>query len=204
MIGNEQLKEELLAQGLQKDVEILWLTAPGPVSDAAACIDLLFDNSSSRLDLLQELNRDLVLISSPVFAGQKLPENFIAFNGWKSFLQKTIIEASSENAEWKEKAEKVFACCNKRIAWVPANPGFIAARVVSMIINEAYLALEEEVSSKEEIDTAMKLGTSYPFGPFEWGRLIGLNNVRELLVRLAESNARYHPSRLLQQEAARS
>ena len=49
----------------------------------------------------------------------------------------------------------------------PDIPGFISARVVSMIINEAYFALEEEVSSKEEIDTAMKLGTNYPYGPFD-------------------------------------
>ena len=41
----------------------------------------------------------------------------------------------------------------------------------------AYLALEEHVSTKEEINTAMKLGTNYPFGPFEWANAIGANNI---------------------------
>ena len=42
-----------------------------------------------------------------------------------------------------------------------------------MIINEAFLALQEGVSTKEEINTAMKLGTNYPLGPFEWVEKIG-------------------------------
>ena len=57
---------------------------------------------------------------------------------------------------------------------VPDVPGMIAARTVSMIINEAYYTLEEEISSAEEIDIAMKLGTNYPYGPFEWARQIGI------------------------------
>ncbi len=45
---------------------------------------------------------------------------------------------------------------------------------MAMIINEAWHALAEEVSTKNEIDTAMKLGTNYPYGPFEWAEKIGL------------------------------
>src|ERR1700710_2457559 len=49
-------------------------------------------------------------------------------------------------------------------------------RVVAMIINEAYYALDAGVSSKESIDLAMKLGTGYPYGPFEWADRIGLRS----------------------------
>jgi 3-hydroxybutyryl-CoA dehydrogenase len=61
--------------------------------------------------------------------------------------------------------------------------------------------LEEKVSTKEEIDTAMKLGTSYPYGPFEWSRKIGVKNIFELLSVLAKTNARYEPAALLKDEA---
>ena len=81
----------------------------------------------------------------------------------------------------KETAEKIFSCFNKTIEWVADIPGFITPRVISMIINEAYFTLDEKVSTKEEIDTAMKLGTNYPYGPFEWGATIGLKNVYELI-----------------------
>jgi 3-hydroxybutyryl-CoA dehydrogenase len=97
-----------------------------------------------------------------------------------------------------------MAVFNKKIEWVPDIPGFVTARVISMIINEAYFALDENVSSKEEIDTAMKLGTNYPYGPFEWAKAIGLKNVYDLLKHLAELNNRYTPSALLQKEAQSS
>ena len=70
-----------------------------------------------------------------------------------------------------------------------------------MIINEAYFALEDNVSSKTEIDTAMKLGTNYPFGPFEWVGLIGNKNVLALLQQLYATDSRYKPSELLIKEA---
>jgi 3-hydroxybutyryl-CoA dehydrogenase len=37
----------------------------------------------------------------------------------------------------------------------------------------------------------MKLGTGYPYGPFEWARLIGIDRVIQLLDRLAEENKLY-------------
>jgi 3-hydroxybutyryl-CoA dehydrogenase len=70
-----------------------------------------------------------------------------------------------------------------------------------MIINEAYLALAEGVSTKEEINTAMKLGTAYPFGPFDWAEKIGLKNIALLLQKLSSTQPRYTPAAGLLQEA---
>jgi 3-hydroxybutyryl-CoA dehydrogenase len=72
---------------------------------------------------------------------------------------------------------------------------------VSAIINEAYLTLQEKVSSKEDIDIAMKLGTNYPMGPFAWATAIGVKNVYALLHKLAADQPRYTPALLLKQEA---
>ena len=70
-----------------------------------------------------------------------------------------------------------------------------------MIINEAYFALESNISTKEEIDIAMKLGTNYPFGPFEWSKKIGLKKIYLLLNELSKQDKRYEPSTLLTNEA---
>jgi 3-hydroxybutyryl-CoA dehydrogenase len=37
----------------------------------------------------------------------------------------------------------------------------------------------------------MKLGTSYPYGPFEWSGRIGLKRINELLKELARTDLRY-------------
>jgi len=83
---------------------------------------------------------------------------------------------------------------------VADEPGFIAARIIAMIVNEAYLALEDEVSGKSEIDTAMKLGTNYPFGPFEWSVALGIENISALLEKLNKEDNRYKPADLLMKE----
>ncbi|AWO01696.1 3-hydroxyacyl-CoA dehydrogenase [Chitinophaga alhagiae] len=80
--------------------------------------------------------------------------------------------------------------------------GMVTPRVVCMIINEAYFTAEEGTASREDIDTSMKLGTNYPYGPFEWCEKIGIRHVYEVLQAVARENGneRYGISPLLQQE----
>lgn len=203
VITNEWLKEELLAQGLQEDVQVEWQEAISPVADADAYIDLLFNLSVERMDSLKLLWPATIIVNSVTDTADKLPGGFTRINGWRSFLKRTLVEASSIDAD-RTAVEKIFSCFNKTVEWVPDIPGFITPRVISMIINEAYFTLDEQVSSKEEIDTAMKLGTNYPYGPFAWGETIGLKHVSALLSTLAKTNARYTASSLLQKEALSS
>lgn len=45
---------------------------------------------------------------------------------------------------------------------------YVFARILSAIINEACHAIDDEVATPEDINTAMRLGTKYPLGPFDW------------------------------------
>jgi len=73
---------------------------------------------------------------------------------------------------------------------------------ISTIINEAYLSLEENLASKEDIDTAMMFGLNYPLGPFEWSKEIGCSNIFNLLTEYYQKtkNKRYFSSTLLVEE----
>jgi len=121
----------------------------------------------------------------------QFPKNISRINGWPGFLQRDTWEAASEN---KNAAKEVFNILGWEIIFVKDEPGFVAARVISMIINEAFFAIKEKVSTREEIDLAMKLGTNYPYGPFEWAEKIGLKNIFKLLKKLFEKEGRYLPS----------
>ena len=83
--------------------------------------------------------------------------------------------------------------------------GMVTPRIICMIINEAYYAVEENVASRSDIDLAMKLGTNYPFGPFEWCDKIGIKNVHRLLKEVfANTNdERYKICSLLEIEAGK-
>ena len=201
VLANDELKSELMEQGLTGNMNIEWPAAIPAIKAADACIDLLFNDSGERLDKLKQTGSSLIIIHSPAITLDQLPQNFVRINGWPTFLKRPIAEAACNNDADKEKVIRIFGTFNKTIEWVPDIPGFITARVISMIINEAYFALQDEVSTKEEIDTAMKLGTNYPFGPFEWSKKIGLKNIYVLLNKLSANNKRYEPCALLKQEA---
>ncbi|MCY7311918.1 MAG: hypothetical protein LH619_14170 [Chitinophagaceae bacterium] len=201
VIANEVLKGELLAQQAVDNVVIEWQDEITPVQGTDAYIDLLFNHSSERIDKLKSLQPATIIVNAVTATFNELPAGFIRINGWNSFLKRNLVEAAGTDGN-KKAAEKIFSCFNKLTEWVPDIPGFITPRVISMIINEAYFTLDEKVSTKKEIDTAMKLGTNYPYGPFEWGATIGLKNVYELLTMLSKTNSRYTPSSLLQKEAS--
>ena len=198
VITNETLKQELLAQGLSDIMQVTWQSTPMLLEGAIGYIDLLFDDSEERIEKLKQLQPAAIIVNA-VYTNMELPSGFIRINGWNSFLKRSLTEASG-TTEKKVITEKIFGGFNKTVEWVPDIPGFITARVISMIINEAFFTLDEKVSTKEDIDTAMKMGTNYPYGPFEWGSVIGLKNVYDLLIILAKTNSRYTPSTLLQKE----
>ena len=204
VLTNEQLKEELLSAGINDSCKIDWLNSSKEFSsyaDADAVIDLLFEHngydSSHLTDFLKKpvfvnsVNKTIVEIGLPV----------IRINAWPGFLKRNVAEACCGNNADKNEAEKILGLLNRRVEWVPDIKGFISPRIVSMIINEAYFALQENVSTKEEIDIAMKLGTNYPYGPFEWSKKIGLKNIVTLLTELSLTEKRYQPADPLLKEA---
>jgi 3-hydroxybutyryl-CoA dehydrogenase len=62
----------------------------------------------------------------------------------------------------------------------PAAPA-ILPRLIAQIANEAAFALEEEVGSPADMDTAMRLGFNWPLGPLEMTGAIGAARAVELL-----------------------
>lgn len=202
VLGTDEQKNELLQIAVDKDLNLQWFTGPGSpgiplVMDA--CIDLGFENTNERLNWLKQLNCPLVVINSVVITLEETGGEFVRINGWNTFLQRKIMEASCRNERLRSKAEDLFLALGRKTEWTPDIPGFITARVVSCIINEAFFALEEKVSDGAEIDIAMKLGTNYPYGPFEWVKKIGVQYVYTLLEVLEKQQTRYKPCALLKQ-----
>jgi len=201
--GNE-LKEELLEQGINEEVDLVWIKTVDEIARyplADGYVDLLFDNTNQRIELLKNISLKPVIINSVVDTLKEIDDSFIRINAWPGFLKRSLVEASYKKEENKQQAEHFFSSLNKKIEWITDQPGFITARVIAAIINEAYFALGEGVSTREEIDIAMKLGTNYPYGPFEWCRRIGKKNIYLLLNKLGKNNPRYTPAPLLKKEA---
>lgn len=203
IVSDAQSRQEFVQEGASLQ-EVLWFEKLEDVrqhESADVVIDLLFEKNEARIEQLRALLPRTIIVNSVEHSLESIDPSFIRINGWPTFLKGALIEASCLDDSKKSIVENVFQIFQKKVEWLPDEPGFVTPRVISMIINEAFLSLEEGVSSKEDINTAMRLGTNYPYGPFEWVEKIGPDKVRRLLHQLSLSNPRYTPSRFIAEKA---
>ncbi len=194
--SNEVLMNELLFQPIADELIIERISNLSELSlykDAAAIIDLLFENTEEEKKLLAQFLPKPVIVNSVCDTLQEIDQPFIRINGWPTLLKRKITEAACLSSTNRQTVETIFAALGRKTEWVNDQPGFISARIISMIVNEAFFSISESVSNKEEIDIAMKLGANYLYGPFEWGEKIGMNNICQLLTKLSKNEARYLP-----------
>jgi 3-hydroxybutyryl-CoA dehydrogenase len=203
VLANNVLKAEFLAKGMAGSVTIEWIDNAAAFArhkDADAFFDLLFEPDGERMEQLNQLSGKIIFINSQ----QPINSDWlIRINALPTFLQRDVAEVAAVDKSIKTKAEAILTALNRRTMWVENEPGFVSARIAAMIINEAYFALGESVSTKNEIDTAMKLGTNYPYGPFEWAEKIGLKNIYELLLSLSKKDSKYNPAEALVKEISK-
>lgn len=190
VLADEAGKEEFMEKKLSPDVKVTFIESLSKIPDytSADAFFILKENT-----IIEDA---IVFAGKPVFINSTidtlqelaLPENFSRINGWTGFLKRKIWEVATGN---EALIKDIFEKLEWKYIKVADEPGLVSARIISMIINEAYFALGEDVSTKEEIDLAMKLGTNYPYGPFEWSKKIGLKRIYMLLEKLGKTDNRY-------------
>ncbi len=83
----------------------------------------------------------------------------------------------------------------EQLAKIDPAAELVLSRLLAQIANEAAFALEEEVASPEDMETAMRLGFNWPLGPLGFAKLIGPDRAADLLEQLeAEKGAAYAPA----------
>jgi 3-hydroxybutyryl-CoA dehydrogenase len=202
LLADDGLKEEILKRNSKKDITYIWTDSLSSLLmvEADYYFDLKFEMDVERISRLK------TILSKPVFVGAVNDnlaaigdDRFIRINSWPGMLEREIIELA-----FTDRQLSVVSFLAAKLGWqyirVPDLPGMVTPRVIAMIINEAFFALEEGLSTRSEIDLAMKLGTSYPYGPFEWVAKIGSENILRLLRSLQILHKRYEISAQLVKE----
>jgi 3-hydroxybutyryl-CoA dehydrogenase len=199
--STQDQKAELIEKSFAKNINVQWIEPNTSIKNISADVffDLLFDDMN--------ISNNEFIYDKPVFVDavnctcyEISRPNYIRLNAWNGFLKRAVTELAVNNITTQRIAEDIFAEIGWKYVFTKDDYGFIAARILAMIINEAYFVLEDKVSVKEEVDTAMKLGTNYPFGPFEWSEKINLRKIMHLLERLSSADKRYTVSPLLVHE----
>jgi len=204
VLADEKLKEEILSKNISSSIVWLWMESFDALfreENAIAFFDLQFKNDKDRIDMLAGLLPRPVIVNAVPFTLENISQPFIRINAWPGFISRPLSELAVWNDNSRIEAVSLFDQLEWPFRLVPDLPGMISPRIISMIINEAYFTFGAGVSTKEDIDKAMKLGANYPYGPFEWAGKIGLGRILELLSVLSVTNKRYTISEALVREA---
>jgi 3-hydroxybutyryl-CoA dehydrogenase len=116
------------------------------------------------------------------------PERLVGFGILGSLETQSAVEIVNSEAvsdDALELAQELFAALGKGVVLLEDAPGLFLGRVVGSIVNEAAIAVHENVASPDDVDSAMRLGANYPIGPIAWGREIGGARLTRILKRLA-------------------
>ncbi|MBX2915382.1 MAG: 3-hydroxyacyl-CoA dehydrogenase [Cyclobacteriaceae bacterium] len=175
---------------------------------ADVVFDFLLNPETFDVNLYNHYNR-LVFLNSTFTTLSKLihayvgKATFIGFCGLSTFLNRDVLEVCITNKNTKIILEDACKQLNTQYGLVADQVGFVTPRIICMIINEAYYTVEEGTAKSEDIDLAMKLGTNYPFGPFEWATRIGKKNIVALLnsIQQVTGDSRYQVCELLKKNA---
>lgn len=191
VICNAMQKREFCTKPLSSDTTVTFITDPAAIAGSAdILIDLLFENNPGRIAALAAFLPKPVIVNEVIFTLNEIGFPFIRINAWPGFLMRRIIEAAASPADILN-ARTVFKTLGWDCSLVPDTTGMISARMLVTIINEAYFTFGEGIATKDAIDQAMKLGTNYPWGPFEWAAQIGIEKIISLLQQLNNIDQRY-------------
>lgn len=204
ILADDVLKEEWLAKETPSAVVFIWVDSVRSLvmTEADTYFDLLFDADPERVERLKSIKGKPLFVNAVAWTGKVTGKQFIRINAWPTLLRRPVTEIALTDTAQSTAVKNVFDALHWRYQLVPDACGMITPRVLATIVNEAYYTLGAEVSTKEEIDTAMKLGTNYPMGPFEWSAVIGLENIGVLLKELGRTDERYALAPALVQELA--
>ena len=148
------------------------------------------------------LSSSLQITATETASWLQHPNRLIGFGTFSNFKDGDLIEVAlplQADSSYLQSAKEVFSSIGQEIEQVEDEVGLVYPRILAMIINEAAFALMEQTATADAIDEAMKKGTNYPFGPFEWAEKIGLDDVYAVLTGLHREigEERYRPAPLI-------
>ncbi|HEX2029648.1 MAG TPA: 3-hydroxyacyl-CoA dehydrogenase family protein [Nitriliruptorales bacterium] len=186
----------------QDRVDILGRLEPtGEYGDLADC-DLVLEAVAEDLEVkrgvfaeVEAVAKDRVVLATttsslPVIdcaMATRRPERVVGLHFFNPAAVMKLVEVvptvRSETAV-VEQARAVVERCGKVGVLCQDRAGFIVNALLFPYLNDAVNLLASHYATVEQIDTAMKLGTAHPMGPFELIDIVGLDVTLAIIERL--------------------
>jgi 3-hydroxybutyryl-CoA dehydrogenase len=122
------------------------------------------------------------------------------FGSIQPVRRRTLMLSPATQAQWRDKAHALLATDGVAVSVIQDSPGFVAQRIVAMIVNIGCEIAQQGIATPSDIDRAVMLGLNYPAGPLSLGDSLEPARIYEILKNMhaVTGDMRYRPSLWLQ------
>ncbi|BAL27364.1 3-hydroxyacyl-CoA dehydrogenase [Azoarcus sp. KH32C] len=149
-------------------------------ADDSVCLVLPIGTDTTTAALSEGLDPKRTLALDPLFLGAHL-----------TLMTNPLTTLASSDAAWA-----ALASTGRAVSVIHDSPGFVAQRVVAMIVNIGCDIAQQRIATPEDIDCAVRIGLGYPQGPLALGDALGAATVLAILdaMHACYRDPRYRPS----------
>ena len=110
--------------------------------------------------------------------------------------RRTIMGTPVTDLAMRDAAHGLLASDGVPVTVCRDSPGFIAQRIVAMIVNIGCSIAQSRTASPADIDKAVTLGLNYPNGPFKFADVLGVERIHRVLSTMYRiyGDPRYRPN----------
>ena len=115
----------------------------------------------------------------------------------------TLMPTPATRPAVRDAAHGLFAAGGAPVTMIRDSPGFIAQRILAMVVNVSCDIAQQRIASPGDIDEGARIGLGYPAGPLQLGDQLGPATVLGILegVQRLTGDMRYRPSLWLRRRA---
>lgn len=207
-MGNHTGRKKLILSRIHKVTHLAELSACDMV------IETISEDLEAKKLVFAELDRvcpsSIILASNTstlslteMASSTKYPERVIGMHFIHPVSKVDLVEIirglKTSDTTFNETKRFVEEVVQKKGIMVYESPGFVTSRMICLLINEALHELQEGVASAEDIDSAMRIGYNFQYGPLEMADRFGLDSILAALERMFREfgDIKYRPSVLL-------
>ncbi len=213
-IDNE-IKRWAMTKSDKKSIfsRIKWETDMNAVKDCEIIIEAVQEDFDSKVKVFKQLdkivNPDAIFVSNTstlsltnISESLSRPTKVIGMHFLNPVPKVPMVELVKSLHTSNETVLKVKEFAS-RIGKTPVEvyeyPGFITTRAIVPLINEAMHILLEGIATAKDIDTALKLGYNFQYGPLEMADMMGLDEVLAWMETLWKTlgEPRYRPNPMI-------
>ena len=116
---------------------------------------------------------------------------------------RTLMLTPATRTDMRNAAHALLARDGVGVSVINDSVGFVAQRVLAMIVNLAGDIVQQRIASVEDLDEGVRRGLGYPQGPLAWGDSVGAKRLLTILKRMTEltGDPRYRPGPWLRRRA---